>query len=262
MNSTPSLPSVFARVALAAVVVVSLLATPGIAFAQCPPIPAAEFAIDKANTVFVGRVVAVEEQGTVAEMRVLSIWKGRDIPETVEVRGSAGAATSGSDARRFEVGRNYLVIPENSRDPYLATACSATQAYAAAPGIIPTSYQEAAGAAKGRPPIAVDSNDDSEEQIARSILPLLGLIGLIGVAWAVIRRLRSLQPERAGSFATGDPTQSSGRGGQRLKRRSLQRDVGRSRKVARRTVRRHGRGLRSYRRRQNRQVASSRKPRR
>ena len=263
MISRQPLFSIFARLGIAAAIALAALGNTAVALAQCPPIQATEFAIDGATSVFVGRVQEITEGGTVANVRVLSVWKGRDLPEIVEVRGSAGSATSSSDARRFEVGRNYLVIPENSREPYLATACSPTQAYSAAPNVIPTSYQEAAGAAKGRPPIPTDSEVDAEAQLTRSVLPMLGVIGLIAVVWLIIRQLRTLEPERAASVAAG--TTSPGRPGGRargFRRRSLRRDVLRTKMSTRKKVKRHGRGLRWYRRRQNRQVAASRKKRR
>ncbi len=263
MISSQQSLSLVVRVAVAAVIALAVLTTTGVAVAQCPPVPATEFAIDGATTVFVGRVVAIEDQGTIAEVRVLSVWKGRDLPETVEVRGSAGSATSSSDARRFDVGRNYLVIPENSREPYLATACNATQAYSAAPNVIPTSYQDAAGAAKGRPPIVTDSGVDTEAELVSSILPLIGALVLIALTWFVIRGLRSLDPERGSSAVTKET--SPGRSGPEarpFKQRSLRRDIVRTKMLSRRKVKRHRRGLRSYRRRQNRQVAASRKDRR
>lgn len=263
MISCQQLFSILARLGITAAIALSALGNTGVAFAQCPPIQATEFAIDEATSVFVGRVQETADGGTVARMRVLSVWKGRDLPEIVEVRGSAGSGTSSSDARRFEVGRNYLVIPENTREPYLATACSPTQAYSAAPNVIPTSYQEAAGATQGRPPIPTDSGVDTEAQLTRSVLPMLGVIGLIAIVWLIIRQLRSLEPERVASVAA--ESASSGRPAARngtFKRRSLRRDVLRTKMSTRRKVKRHGRGLRSYRRRQNRQVAASRKKRR
>jgi hypothetical protein len=256
-------PSIVVRAAIAATIALSILATAGTAVAQCPPVQPTEFAIDSATTVFVGQVVATEDQGTTAEMRVLSVWKGRDLPETVQVSGSAGSATTSSDARRFDVGRSYLVIPENSREPFLATACNATQAYSAAPNVIPSSYQDGTGAARGRPPIVTDSGVDSEAKLLTSILPLVGAIGLIALAWLVIRSLRSLEPERGNPVATEKALPGrSGPETRTFKRRSLRRDVIRTKMLARRKVKRHGRGLRAYRRRQNRQVAASRKNRR
>lgn len=255
--------SILGRVGIAAAIALSALATQGVAFAQCPPIQPTEFAIDGATSVFVGRVETIEDSGTVAEMRVLSVWKGRDLPEIVEVRGSAGSATSSSDARRFEVGRNYLVIPENTREPYLATACNPTQAYSAAPNVIPTSYQEAAGATTGRPPISTESGADAEAELTRSVLPLLGVIGLIAIVWLIIRALRTLEPERIASVAAETVTRGRPEAQTRsFKRRSLRRDVLRTKMLPRRKVKRRAGGLKLYRRRQNRQVAASRRKRR
>ncbi len=246
------------RVAVGALVALAVLATPGTAAAQCPPTPATEYAIAAADVVFVGRVVSIAELGLVAQVEVLSIWKGRDLPELVEVRGASGSAASSSDARRFDVDNRLLVIPENSRAPFLATGCSATQAYSGGAHLIPASYQDAAGATAGRPPIAPESAVDVEAELSRSILPLLALIALIGLTWAVIARLRTLEPERVAE-ATPEPAPPKPQK-PRFKRRNKKRDVARTRKVARRTVRRHGRGLRGYRRRQNRQLAAARTP--
>lgn len=237
----------------------ALFLSPGVAVAQCPPIPDAEYAIEAASTAFVGRVMSTKDLGLVAEVQVLSVWKGRDLPQVVEVRGATDSTPS-SDSRRLDAGQTYLVIPENSRAPFLATACSATQGYAGPPNVIPTSYQDGAGAAAGRPPIGSEPADDTEAELTTSILPLLGLIGLIAAAWLIISRLRSLEPERMASVASETAPPSPQQPEKRhFKRRSLRRDAFRTKRAARRTVRRHKRGLKGYRRRQDRQVAYTRR---
>lgn len=229
------------------------------AMAQCAP-PDTSDAIASSQSVFVGRVLDTDESGRVARVEVLSIWKGRDLADRVEVRGanSADSALEATD-RRFDVGASYLFIPENGREPFLATSCSATQRYSNPPNLIPVTYQDAAGATAGRAPLDVSavSPADEEAETASSILPLLGMIGLIAIASVAISWSRSQRPERLPeTIAQPEPKPKKPR---RLKRRNFFKDTAGAERATKRTIRRHSRGLRKYRRKQNRQVAVARK---
>lgn len=229
--------------------------------AQCAP-PESTDAIASAQSVFVGRVQSTDNSGRVATVEVLSVWKGRDLTEQVEVRGasSADSAPQGTD-RRYEVGVTYLFVPENGRDPFLATSCSATQRYTGPPRLIPVTYQDGVGATTGRNPIdgSTATAADLEADATRSILPLLALLGLLAMAALAISWSRSQRPERlVETVAEPEPEQKKPR---RWKRRNFAKDTAGADRDTRRTIRRHSRGLRKYRRRQNRQVTSARKAR-
>lgn len=227
------------------------------AHAQCSASPSTERAIESASSVFVGRVTDTSDAGRVAQVQVLSIWKGRDLPETVEVRGTTG--TAGTVDRRFDTAKTYLFIPENTRVPFLASACSATQSFVGPANIIPTAYQEAVGATTGR--IVAPDPDASalEADLLKSILPLIGLIALIGITWAVISHFRGLEPERAASFPQDPEPVAPAKTKVKSRRRSMRRDIAGASRVKARTLKKNSRGFRRYRRRQQRQLASSRK---
>jgi hypothetical protein len=129
-------------------------AAPAAAAASCPQPESLVTALEEAPAAFVGRVTATSDLDRVAEMRVIAVWKGNDLEEQITVWGVpvAGAPVAATDGR-FTVGSTYLVIPENTRQPFLASSCSATQAYAANGLIIPPAYRNAVGASQGRAPL-------------------------------------------------------------------------------------------------------------
>ena len=230
------------------------------AYAQCSGSGNTERAIAAATSVFVGRVAETSDAGRVAQVQVLAIWKGRDLPEVVEVRGTSG--TAGTIDRRFDAAKTYLFVPENARAPFLASACSATQSFVGPANIVPTAYQDAVGATAGRIISSSPDNGELEAGLVRSILPLLAMIGLIAVVWMVIARLRSLEPERAMTFAEPISEAVETEPRRRLaRRRNMKRDLASAAKAKRRTIRRNNRGFWWYRRRQRRQLAAARKAR-
>jgi hypothetical protein len=136
------------------VIVGMFAAAPAAAAASCPQPESVVAALEEAPTAFVGRVTATSDFDRIAEMRVVAVWKGDDLEEQITVRGVpvAGAPVAATDGR-FTVGSTYLVIPDNTRQPFLASSCSATQAYAANGLIIPPAYRNAVGATQGRAPL-------------------------------------------------------------------------------------------------------------
>lgn len=142
--------------------VAALLTMPiGAARAACPAGQDLTAALSEATTVFVGEVLTVADHGRTATMHVVAIWKGADLPEQLELFGTADpTAPVHQDDGRYTVGATYLVVPENTRQPFLATKCSATRRHAANGTVIPVAYQEAVGAASGRSPLPSGSLDD------------------------------------------------------------------------------------------------------
>lgn len=225
--------------------------------AQCAPFGDTAAAVGAAASVFVGEVRSVETDDRIVTMEVLSVWKGRDLPAHVEVRGTTtyGAAPAATD-RRFEAGARYLVIPENSRSPFLATSCSATQRFSGSPGLIPQSLQDAAGTASGRAPLGPDPVD-VEAAVSRSVLPLIGAIGLIALTWAAILWMRSKGPERIQPAAASQPQPKPEEKPRRFKKRSLKRDSRRKGTTALRRVKQNRRRWRQRRRRETQELVGA-----
>lgn len=66
----------------------------------------------------------------------------------------------GADDARFTSGRRYLVIPENTREPFFATRCSATMPIRAPGTLIPPAYQEVLAIDAGRVPARLPTRGD------------------------------------------------------------------------------------------------------
>lgn len=150
------------RLRLFAIAAIVLAGAPAAAVAaSCEP-PAIEEAMEQASSVFVGEVRSTGDRDRMAEMRVIAIWKGLDLPETVTVWGTfdEGGPVASEDAR-FTVGRQYLVIPENTRQPFVATKCSATSQYRATGTLIPAAYHDIVGTDVGRAPQVADGSAES-----------------------------------------------------------------------------------------------------
>lgn len=250
-------PLALSRLLVLLVAAGTLLALPATAAAQCSAPADTRAAIATAPSVFVGRVASVSTDGRVAQMQVLSIWKGRDLAPVVELRGAPESTSPPATTdRRFEVDEQYLVIPENGRTPFLATSCSATQRFTSSPNIIPPQFQEATGSSQGRG-VSVDAPDTSEAQLTTSILPMLFAIALIGAFWVLILWLRS-KTGSAEAVEAEDPTPKAPKP-PKQRRRSLRRDSRRSSTGATRRVSRNRRRWRALRKRQERELASASK---
>lgn len=195
--------------------------------AACDP-PGLEFALRNAPTVFVGEVVEVGDLGHAAEMRVLAVWKGTDLPERVSTSGRPADGTDPTDARRYQLGATYLVIPHNQLRPYPDDGCTATRVFAAQGTLIPISYQDAVGAERGRLPIsATSATVDPGPASTTSSTPFIGgaaAVLLLAVAVLWLRRSRDapadLQPRRRLAGALGGATRRSGMRAVRRLRRS------------------------------------------
>ena len=115
-------------------------------------------ALEQPESVFVGKVTAASDLNRIAEMSVIAVWKGSDLEEQITIWGIPveGAPVSATDGR-FTVGGTYLVIPENTRQPFLASSCSATQRYTPNGIVIPPVYHDAVGATEGRAPLVTQN---------------------------------------------------------------------------------------------------------
>ncbi len=112
-----------------------------------------------ADSVFIGRVVALSDLHRAATMEVLEIWKGPDLSERVEVQGaSSSSAVVGPNDRLYVLGGTYLVVPFGRASPFYDDACSGTILYAPRGGQIPAEYRDAVGAENPRIPAAAESS--------------------------------------------------------------------------------------------------------
>ena len=96
--------------------------------ASCAGFRLLPHALAAAPIVFVGTVIATRDSGATAIVHVDEVWRGRNVPQTAVVHGSAGAET-----RYFRKGRRYLFAPEATKltPPYSDNDCTATRPYTA-----------------------------------------------------------------------------------------------------------------------------------
>jgi hypothetical protein len=125
---------------VAFLVAAASVATSRPAAASCPSTECAATSIANAEVAFVGTVLSTASRDRVARVRVEEVWKGRALPEQVEVRGTSSQgqgspATSGD--RSFRLGVRYLFVPHggsaspaaNGLPIFTDGACTATQEY-------------------------------------------------------------------------------------------------------------------------------------
>jgi hypothetical protein len=175
---------------LAVLAAIAFALFPATAASACPGTEVDE-ALEEAVSVFVGEVTATTDRDRIAEMRVVAVWKGLDLPEIVTVAGTfEEGGPVGADDARFTVGRQYLVVPENTRAPFVATKCSATTPIHVTGTLIPAPYQEAIGAEMGRSPL--DSADSAKPSAGSNGTLGLGLaaagIAASALGWLASRR--------------------------------------------------------------------------
>lgn len=122
------------------------------ALASCATSGDLEDAVAQAGVLFVATATSTNARGTEAEMDVIAIWKGPDLPETVTIDGATGEELSLH--RRFVAGQTYLVFPLNYAEPFQDNQCTATRAYTTTGLAIPPYLVDVVGEETARPPIA------------------------------------------------------------------------------------------------------------
>lgn len=101
----------------------------GTASASCLVPPPLDVGLAEAQTVFVGRVIDLANQGRTATFAVEEVWKGTMAEEAVVVGGPSGNAFTSVD-RTFQEGTRYLVIPvRGAGSSFADNACTLTQPY-------------------------------------------------------------------------------------------------------------------------------------
>ena len=192
----------FLRFAIAATLCI-LPSAVGTAVATCTAPTDLVTSLDDANVVFVGEVIGVEDQSRIAEFRVLSVWKGPELDERIEIRGTpqAGAPVHPDDGR-FTVGRTYLVIPENGRAPFLASRCSATRPFTTTAHAIPVVSQNAVGAEVGRAPLPGPDTTDTTDHggVGTTQVVTAGIVlSVLAASGLSLRNRRPAQQDQSSS---------------------------------------------------------------
>jgi hypothetical protein len=96
---------------LAMLAIASVWASPP-AHAACTTQPDLVTAMQRADTVFIGRVAMVEDLNRLVTMDVVEVWKGRDLPAQVLVSGAiSGLPRVTADDRTYLPGQTYIVVP-------------------------------------------------------------------------------------------------------------------------------------------------------
>lgn len=175
------------------VLMLAVLASPALpgatvpAQAACETSASLEAALDRANSVFVGEVTVLADSGRTATMRVIEVWKGRDLAGTVVVEGSASDG-SPQNHRTWQTGRTYLVESRDTRPPFESDRCTATKIYNPLGGRqIPANLATVIGTTQARPPLSTPGDGDVGTEGGTSWLPFINvglvLAGIIGVIW-------------------------------------------------------------------------------
>jgi hypothetical protein len=113
-------------------------------------------AMQRADSVFVGRVTELSDLNRTATMAVVETWKGADLGSEVTVNGSlSGSPVVGPGDRTYLPGSTYLVVPFGSRSPFFDDACSGTGLYVPSGGQIPPQFHDAVGTMVARVPATV-----------------------------------------------------------------------------------------------------------
>ena len=183
------LVATFAAAAALAVALVAI--TPAPAQAACNFVPSVSQALAQRPIAFVGEVQSVSEEGRVATIEVLEIWKGEGVSRYTRVWGyDVGAGAELTPDQWWAVGSTYLVIPETLRVPFVATACSGTVEFTPE-GKIPEQYVPAVGTAQVRFPLGVTAESASAEADASGGLPWMMIaLGALVLGFIARRKIR------------------------------------------------------------------------
>lgn len=189
-------PSILDRTAIVLLATMAaILGAANTVRAACADGPDTAVAIQFADSVFVGRVVALSNLHRSATMEVLEIWKGPDLSGQVEVEGaSSGSTVVGPDDRFYVLGSTYLVVPNGSGPPFFDDTCSGTMPYTALGGQIPAEYTDAVGAVTARIPAVAASESPASNPLSGvdgSVLFLsVGGAAVAALAFWLVRRRR------------------------------------------------------------------------
>lgn len=168
-----------------------------------------ETALELADSVFVAQITAISDGGATAQASVKGIWKGPDLPRTVNLRGGDSSEKVGGTTRIHEVGQTYLVVAEWSRSAFVDDKCTATRLYGGLATEIPRDMQDAVGATEVRLALPSEPANEAAGSIPVRLFVVLGIVIVLGMLGAVaLNRLARFEPRRTAP-APGHSTDAS-----------------------------------------------------
>jgi hypothetical protein len=190
---------------------VAIFGTPTPAHAACGQQTDPADAMQLADSVFVGRVVALENLTRQATMEVVEVWKGPKLTDRVAVQGaSSDSPIVGQNDRTYVLGATYLVVPFGRSSPFYDDACSATSLFTPQGGRIPVQYRDAVGASAAWIPAIGDAGEPAPEPQGGVSLPVVlgGGAAVLAALWLVARGRKKTPraAQVAGAEAIGPPT--------------------------------------------------------
>jgi hypothetical protein len=160
-----------------------------------------ETALEVADSVFVAQIAAISDGGATAQASVKGVWKGPDLPRTVNLWGGDSSEKVSGTTRIHEVGQTYLVVAEWSRSAFVDDKCTATRLYGGLATEIPRNMQDAVGATEARLALPSEPANEAVNGAAGSIptrlFVVFGIVIVLGMLGAVaLSRLARFKPRR------------------------------------------------------------------
>jgi hypothetical protein len=157
-------------VGLLAAVAGMLMSVVPVAASCAPPVPIDE-ALRTSDSIFVGTVAGLANQGRTATFAVDEVWRGPDLPARAVVNGGPEGNGFTSVDRSWEAGAKYLVFASVDDGELTDNACSNTQIWA--------DDLAAHRPADARPPD--DATDGDATGVGGPLLALIAAAAVIGI---------------------------------------------------------------------------------
>ena len=179
------------RASSALLVAAAVLGAPAPAHASCAEAPPARPPLEDADHVFAGAVTRTTHGGAAAEVEVLDVWHGPDLPPQVVVGGGQLARGAGSSVdRTFRTGERYAFFVTRADDGSLRdNACTSTAALSARAAVDPPGVRA--------PVTSADAPTDPRSVLGRIGAP--GRVALLLVAVTAAAGVLRRQARRRGS---------------------------------------------------------------
>jgi hypothetical protein len=177
----------------------------GLIMAMAGPVAAAaceeqldiETGLERADSVFVARIISVSDGGAAAVAAVEAVWKGPDLEQTVNLTGGDGDDKVSGRTRVHLVGQRYLVVAAWSRHSFNDDLCTASRLYSGSATEISPAYQAAVGTDEARLPLAAEPVADGSGQGPSPRTAVLGglVLLLLVIVVFLVRRSIAFKPE-------------------------------------------------------------------
>lgn len=153
--------------------------------------------LERADSVFVARIISVSDGGVAAVAAVEAVWKGPDLEQTVNLTGGDSDDKVSGRTRVHLVGQRYLVIAAWSRHSFNDDLCTASRLYSGSATEISPAYQAAVGTDEARLPLAAEPVADSSGEGPSPRTAVLGALLLLVLVIVVflVRRAVAFKPE-------------------------------------------------------------------